>query len=1099
MDGFEGVAGMQSFWPGWSRPEVLEKTLAGRKELVDRLEELAIDGAGGPNKHQRLIVGVRGSGKTHVLRVLHNRLWANEDVKERLLIVYMLEDELGVASFLDFVVRMLRAIVRGYPEQKELAEGLEAIYDLPSGSQESRAVQLLLGAAGPKDVLIIMENLGVTFDDVKGFRKEGQEKLRDLVQQHPRFMIFASSQALVEGTRSPERPFYEFFKVIHLRRLTVEEAMAFLISIASVLDKKGLGRFLKTAKGRARMRVIYEFTCGNHRLLVTFYQLLTTESVVKLSELFMQALGPLKPYYQEQMRSLSAQQQKIVQYLSLRRGPCTVKDIARGCLAAPNTISSQLKGLLTRNFVNKVDKIEDGRESHYEVTEALFRICYEADLEQKGAPVRLFVDFLANYYTGQEVLIRRRGYELLARKLGNGGNVPFADEAELYRKASLYHPQAAGGISQEGRVEYEGPGGIRTFFAEMEKSKAYREIVEFSRHLGKEKDAFVLHAEASAYAHLDEPEKAKAVALEALEKDPNDVEAHLVLADVLGSEPEGTEEALKHAHRARELAPKEPRALACIGIVYGIAGDYGGALRNFELLNREHPDYSRGWSLTGQALHYLERTEEAEVASRKVLELDPRNALGLEWVGRFAGNAGGHEEALGLFRRLNEVEPEYAEGWALTGLAFAYLEQTGEAEADYRKALELDPQQGAALDWFGRLCYNAGRCEEALGLFERLNRVEPEYAEGWALAGQVLQNLKRTEEAEAAYRKALELDPRQRMALDWFGRLCYNAGRYEEAMGLSRRLNKVEPDFAVGWVLTGAALHNLRRTEEAEAAFRKGMELDPRNTRALEWLGWLLGNSGRHEEALEFFQRLNKVAPEYGNGWRGTAVELEYLGREGEAAEAFEEAIRLGADRVWLLTARGEVRRERGKYAAAIADYEEALGCDAKAVWPQFNIVSSELALGDIEAALERLAKALEADKASEEPAGPILVESLQENCEALFVHGPIGRFREYLEGALGIIEEAGYLEQMEQSIALTVFGFLKGHEGIDEQRFAAVVRAFEEVVGRRIDVRMAVHFLQVGIDYFKKKDRRALLRLTREERETFCKEVGIKDPGGES
>ena len=127
---------------------------------------------------------------------------------------------------------------------------------------------------------------------------------------------------------------------------------------------------------------------GNHRLLVTFYEFIVSDSVTRLSELFMQSLNPLRPYYQEQMRSLSAQQQKILQYLSLERVPCSVKVIANACFAASNTISSQLKDLLDRNFVARVRR---GRESYYEITEALFRICYEADLEQEGAPIRLFV------------------------------------------------------------------------------------------------------------------------------------------------------------------------------------------------------------------------------------------------------------------------------------------------------------------------------------------------------------------------------------------------------------------------------------------------------------------------------------------------------------------------------------------------------------------------------------------------------------------------------------------------------------------------------------------------------------------------------------
>lgn len=405
-----GTKVLQSFSPSWTRADILERTLVGRKDLVDRLEELVIDGAGGCNQHQRLIVGVRGSGKTHVLRVLHNRLWRNEELKNKLLIIYLLEDELGVASFLDFVVRLLRAIVRWYPEHKNLPDELNHLYDLPLESQEHHAVQLLLKQAEEKDVLILLENLGITFDD-KGFGHKGQQAFRNLIQNHPRFMIMATSQALVRSIKDPQAPFYEFFKVIHLKKLKVEEAIQFVQILAEVSKNKDIIHFLNSTRGRARIRAIFEYTGGNHRLLVSFFEFLTSDSLSQLSEQFIQALNPLKPYYQEQMRSLTAQQQKIIQFLALSRHPCTVKNIARGCFTTSNTVSSQLKDLFDKHFVNKIDQ---GRETYYEITEPLFRICYEADLEQQGAPVRLFVDFLANLYTAEELHVRQRRFDVLA-------------------------------------------------------------------------------------------------------------------------------------------------------------------------------------------------------------------------------------------------------------------------------------------------------------------------------------------------------------------------------------------------------------------------------------------------------------------------------------------------------------------------------------------------------------------------------------------------------------------------------------------------------------------------------------------------------------
>ena len=178
METFTGVKTLQSFAPNWGDPELLEKTLVGRRELVDRLARLAADGASGATLYQQLIIGSRGSGKTHIIRVLHNRLRAMETIRERLVVIYLLEDELGVATFLVFLMRLLAAIQRWSPPDQERDLAIDEIRDLPPRLQENRAKNVLLEQLGDRKALILMENLGVTFDEKAGFGRRGQQALR---------------------------------------------------------------------------------------------------------------------------------------------------------------------------------------------------------------------------------------------------------------------------------------------------------------------------------------------------------------------------------------------------------------------------------------------------------------------------------------------------------------------------------------------------------------------------------------------------------------------------------------------------------------------------------------------------------------------------------------------------------------------------------------------------------------------------------------------------------------------------------------------------------------------------------------------------------
>ncbi len=111
-------------------------------------------------------------------------------------------------------------------------------------------------------------------------------------------------------------------------------------------------------------------------------------------------IDEMTPYYQERIRWLPPQQRKIVEYLCGRDRPAPVKMIARRLFATQQTISSQLKDLRKKGYVQAAQR---GRESLYEITEPLMRICVEVKENQANGPLRILVDFLRIWYDGEEL------------------------------------------------------------------------------------------------------------------------------------------------------------------------------------------------------------------------------------------------------------------------------------------------------------------------------------------------------------------------------------------------------------------------------------------------------------------------------------------------------------------------------------------------------------------------------------------------------------------------------------------------------------------------------------------------------------------------
>ena len=88
-----------------------------------------------------------------------------------------------------------------------------------------------------------------------------------------------------------------------------------------------------------------------------------------------------------------------------------VKEIAKRLFSKPSTISSQLQSLREKGYIEAHPR---GRESLYEISEPMMRICVEVKENQRFKPLRLLVDFLRVWYDNHELSLRLCGADLSA-------------------------------------------------------------------------------------------------------------------------------------------------------------------------------------------------------------------------------------------------------------------------------------------------------------------------------------------------------------------------------------------------------------------------------------------------------------------------------------------------------------------------------------------------------------------------------------------------------------------------------------------------------------------------------------------------------------
>jgi tetratricopeptide (TPR) repeat protein len=386
---------LSHYTPSLMNPEDLDAIFVQRDRLLTDLLENIENSILTEAKHHALLIGPRGIGKTHLISMIYHRVSANEVFQDKLKIAWLREEEWGIATFLDLLVRILNSLMEEYKDPN-LEEQVKGLYSVSTEQAEQLAGHILKQYCQDKTLLLLMENLDEIF---KGLDESGQQAFRAYLQNYGFITIVATSQSLFKGVQSRNLPFYGFFSPTHLKPLVLEEAIALLVNIAKWRGDQELADLLITPLGKSRIRAIHHLAGGNHRIYIIFSQFLTTESLDSLVEPFMKTLDDLTPFYQSRMQFISPQQRKIIEYLCEQRGAIAVKEIAQHCFITPQTASSQLKQLREMGYVYADSQ---GRESFYELQEPLMRICLEAK-KRRGTPNQLFISFLRVWFSREEL------------------------------------------------------------------------------------------------------------------------------------------------------------------------------------------------------------------------------------------------------------------------------------------------------------------------------------------------------------------------------------------------------------------------------------------------------------------------------------------------------------------------------------------------------------------------------------------------------------------------------------------------------------------------------------------------------------------------
>ncbi|HWD41707.1 MAG TPA: sulfotransferase [Fimbriimonas sp.] len=323
--------------------------------------------------------------------------------------------------------------------------------------------------------------------------------------------------------------------------------------------------------------------------------------------------------------------------------------------------------------------------------------------------------------------------------------------------------------------------------------------------------------------------EAESLARNALGKDAENVQAHLLLG-VLAGKTNRDAEARTHLERVYHSDPNSFEAAFWLSLL------------------------SRRGGKTDEAIGF------AQVA----LKIRPTDAFGLNNLGLCLLDALRLEEAAEAFRKAALARPEMAQIHHNLGTALYMLGQDEEAAKAFDLALARNPRSVESFLGLGQTMISLTEPQVAEDAARRALSLAPQNVEAHLLLANALAENGRTVQAEDQMRKALALNPNDAKAHALLSMRLQSVGRFDEANEHLVKSMQLEPDQ--GFAYFAYAFNNKikekdRRLVETMERLTSEGGLPPRE---IDFLHYALGRSyeslGEYEKAWVQFTEANRLA-----------------------------------------------------------------------------------------------------------------------------------------------------------------------------------------------------------------------------------------------
>ncbi|CAG0994532.1 hypothetical protein METP3_02862 [Methanosarcinales archaeon] len=385
----------------------LYNTFVAREELLHELLETIKDNTDKKSIQHIILLGARGIGKTHMLRIIENKVSDLQNLQSKWVTVNVPEEQYGVFGLIDFFEYLLKIIFHSSQlekvDQNTYRKELLEIEQNKNKESLDKIVSIFkdISQKEKKQFLLLIDNIDKILAEKITEEKE-LEYLRSILMTENFLMIIGTSTSIFEEIALYDKAFFRFFKIIHLQNLNDKEVETLLLKRA---EFDGIADKIKLDENKNKIKAITDLTGGYPRLVLMLYEILEDKPLLDVLKTFNKLLDNLTPYYKHRMDDLAPQQQKIIDTIMLSDGLASPTDVAKKTGWKPTTITSQFKRLKDLNILRIKESGEaKKRKAVYEISDRLFVIWYQMRyLGVIRRRIEYIVTFLKIWYDIEEL------------------------------------------------------------------------------------------------------------------------------------------------------------------------------------------------------------------------------------------------------------------------------------------------------------------------------------------------------------------------------------------------------------------------------------------------------------------------------------------------------------------------------------------------------------------------------------------------------------------------------------------------------------------------------------------------------------------------